>query len=36
MFVSLNSGLECASNLEKVIILRARVCSIRRGFMLVW
>ena len=36
MFVCLNSGLECLSNLEKVIILKARFCSIRRGFMLVW
>ena len=36
MFVCLNSGLECSSNLEKVIILKARFCSIRRGSVLVW
>ena len=29
MFLCLNSTLECSSNLEKVIILRARLCSIR-------
>ena len=31
MFVCLNSGLECSSNLKEVINLRARFCSIRRG-----
>ena len=36
MFVCLNSGLECSSKLEKVVILRARFCSIKRGFMLMW
>ena len=31
MFVCLNSGLECSSNLKEFINLRARFCSIRRG-----
>ena len=35
MFVCLNRRLECSSSLEKVIILRAHICSVRRGFMLV-
>ena len=35
MFVCLNSGLECSSNLQKVIVLTARVCNINSGLMLV-
>ena len=35
MPVILKSGLVCSSNLEKVINLMARFCSMKRGFILV-
>ena len=35
MFVCLNSGLECSSNLQKVIVLTACFCNINSEFMLM-